>query len=77
MGWLALVVLAVVCVGGYAWFEAGWLRTRVLDVELPDLPTELDGLRIGHLSDLPGDQRGGARGRLGRGAGARSRRDHG
>ena len=36
----------------YGWFEAGWLRTRVLDVSLPGLPDELDGLRIGHLSDF-------------------------
>lgn len=52
-----LVVLLVV--GGaalaclvYGWFEAGWLRTRVLEVELPGLDDELDGLRIGHLSDF-------------------------
>ena len=36
----------------YGWFEAGWLRTRVLEVPLPRLPTELDGLRIAHLSDF-------------------------
>jgi uncharacterized protein len=46
--------------GGYAgaaglawgWFEAGWVRLRVLDVAVPGLPTELDGLRIVHLSDF-------------------------
>jgi hypothetical protein len=36
----------------YGWFEAGWLRTRVLPVTLERLPPELDGLRIAHLSDL-------------------------
>jgi predicted MPP superfamily phosphohydrolase len=51
-----LVVLIVACgaaaVTLYGWFEAGWLRTRVLEVTLPDLPPPLDGLRIGHLSDF-------------------------
>ena len=37
---------------GYGWFEAGWLRTRVRELELPRLPAELDGLRIAHLSDF-------------------------
>jgi predicted MPP superfamily phosphohydrolase len=46
---LAVVGLGV---GVYAWVEAGWLRTRVLDVVVPGLPVELDGLRIGHLSDF-------------------------
>jgi predicted MPP superfamily phosphohydrolase len=36
----------------YAWFEAGWLRKRVLDVEIAGLPVELEGLRIAHLSDF-------------------------
>jgi uncharacterized protein len=36
----------------YGWFEAGWLRTRVLEVEVDGLPAELDGLRIAHLSDF-------------------------
>jgi len=36
----------------YGWFEAGWLRTRVLEVELQGLDPELDGLRIAHLSDF-------------------------
>ena len=33
-------------------FEAGWVRLQVLDLPLPGLPPELDGLRIAHLSDL-------------------------
>ncbi len=36
----------------YGWFEAGWLRTRVLELPLAGLPAELDGLRIAHLSDF-------------------------
>lgn len=36
----------------YGWFEAGWLRTRVLDVHLTGLPEKLEGLRIAHLSDF-------------------------
>jgi len=37
---------------GWGWFEAGWVRLRELEVELPGLPPELDGLRIDHLSDF-------------------------
>lgn len=37
---------------GWGLFEAGWVRYRVLDVQLPGLPPELDGLRIAHLSDF-------------------------
>ena len=36
----------------YGWFEAGWLRTRVLELQVAELPPELDGLRIAHLSDF-------------------------
>jgi predicted MPP superfamily phosphohydrolase len=46
-----VVCLAVACVV-YGWFEAGWLRTRVLDVEIEGLSFGLDGLRIAHLSDF-------------------------
>ena len=45
-----LVIVLVALVWG--WFEAGWLRRRVIEVELEGLPRELDGLRIAHLSDL-------------------------
>lgn len=46
-------VLAV-CIGllSYGWWEAGWLRRRVLDVEIRGLDPALDGLRIAHLSDF-------------------------
>jgi len=37
---------------GWGLLEAGWVRLRELDVPLPGLPLELDGLRIAHLSDL-------------------------
>jgi predicted MPP superfamily phosphohydrolase len=36
----------------YGLIEAGWLRTRVLEVEIEGLPQEVDGLRIAHLSDF-------------------------
>ena len=36
----------------YGWFEAGWLRTRVLELPVSGLPPALDGLRIAHLSDF-------------------------
>jgi predicted MPP superfamily phosphohydrolase len=66
--WPAVGALAVVAVAllAYGWFEAGWLRTRVIEVELPGLPPELDGLRIAHLSDSH-------LGAIGRGGGASRR----
>jgi predicted MPP superfamily phosphohydrolase len=36
----------------YGWFEAGWLRRRVLEVEISGLPPALEGIRIAHLSDF-------------------------
>ena len=36
----------------YAWVEAGWLRTRTLEVPLAGLPEALDGVRVAHLSDF-------------------------
>jgi uncharacterized protein len=49
--WLG-VGLAAVLVLAYGWFEAGWLRTRVLELPLRGLPPDLDGLRVAHLSDF-------------------------
>jgi predicted MPP superfamily phosphohydrolase len=51
--WL-LVGMAGLAAGALAWgwFEAGWVRFRVLEVGVDGLPAELDGLRIAHLSDL-------------------------
>jgi predicted MPP superfamily phosphohydrolase len=46
------LVVAGVVLAAYGWFEAGWLRTRMLEVEVPGLPAALDGLRIAHLSDF-------------------------
>ena len=37
---------------GWGLLEAGWVRLRELELELPGLPPELDGLRIAHLSDF-------------------------
>ena len=36
----------------WGWFEAGWVRLRTVHVPLWQLPEELDGLRIAHLSDF-------------------------
>ncbi len=36
----------------YGAFEAGWVRLRTLDLPVDGLPSELDGLRIAHLSDF-------------------------
>jgi uncharacterized protein len=37
---------------GWGLIEAGWVRLRELELEVPGLPPELDGLRIAHLSDF-------------------------
>jgi len=37
---------------GWGWFEAGWVRLRELELEVPGLPPELDGQRVAHLSDF-------------------------
>ncbi len=53
MLWVLLVLaIAALAAMAWAWFEAGWLRKRVLDVQLDGVPAELDGLRIAHLSDF-------------------------
>jgi predicted MPP superfamily phosphohydrolase len=49
---LAALLLAALGLLIYGLFEAGWLRTRVLEVEIAGLPEPLDGLRIAHLSDF-------------------------
>jgi predicted MPP superfamily phosphohydrolase len=53
---LRLVLGGVAAAAGaglaWGWFEAGWLRTRVVELPLERLPAELDGMRIAHLSDL-------------------------
>ena len=36
----------------WGWYEAGWVRLRVLDVTVPGLAPELDGVRVAHLSDF-------------------------
>jgi predicted MPP superfamily phosphohydrolase len=49
---LAAAGVAVLGLLAWGWFEAGWVRKRVLEVEVAGLPPELDGLRIAHLSDF-------------------------
>jgi uncharacterized protein len=46
------VLVAAAALAAWAWFEAGWLRRRIVEVELAGVPAELEGLRIAHLSDL-------------------------
>ena len=43
---------AAAATAGWGWFEAGWVRLRELELAVPGLPPELDGLRIVHLSDF-------------------------
>lgn len=51
--WVLLVVAAsAVVVAGWGWFEAGWVRKRVVEVELAGVLPALDGLRVAHLSDF-------------------------
>jgi predicted MPP superfamily phosphohydrolase len=53
MLWVLLfLAIAASAAMAWGWYEAGWLRTRVLEVALPGVPEELDGLRIAHLSDF-------------------------
>jgi predicted MPP superfamily phosphohydrolase len=50
--WIALFFLLLALLLAWGIFEAGWLRTRVLEVEIVGLPASLDGLRVAHLSDF-------------------------
>jgi hypothetical protein len=50
LGLVALALLAAPVVWG--WFEAGWVRLRVLPCPVAGLPAELEGLRVAHLSDF-------------------------
>jgi uncharacterized protein len=43
---------AIAAALAWGWYEAGWVRLRTLDVPVPDLPAELEGVRIAHLSDF-------------------------
>src|ERR671910_1195345 len=60
--WLAALGGAAAVGLAWGWFEAGWVRLRSVDVPIWQLPEELDGLRIAHLSDFHlGVPSGGAR----------------
>ncbi|HLE98835.1 MAG TPA: hypothetical protein VI540_02975, partial [Gaiellaceae bacterium] len=53
LAWLLLGgALLLVAALAWGWFEAGWLRRRIVEVELEGVPAELDGIRIAHLSDF-------------------------
>jgi predicted MPP superfamily phosphohydrolase len=43
---------AAAAAAAWGWFEGGWVRLRRLELGVPRLPPELDGLRIAHLSDF-------------------------
>jgi uncharacterized protein len=49
-----LVAVAVVAAAGLAWalFEAQWVELLERDAPVPDLPAELDGFRLLHISDF-------------------------
>jgi uncharacterized protein len=53
---VSVALLVVICIAfaaaAYGWVEAGWLRRRVLEVPIRDLPETFDGVRIVHLSDF-------------------------
>ena len=57
---LWLVILAVAVLAGIQWFrwQCWGVETNITQVELSGLPTEFDGLRIAHLSDLHGHEYG-------------------
>jgi predicted MPP superfamily phosphohydrolase len=46
------VVGAGALLAGWGLFEASWVRRRALELVVPGLPPELDGIRIAHLSDF-------------------------
>jgi predicted MPP superfamily phosphohydrolase len=45
------VTLAAGGLAAWGLYEAQWVERRLVELPLPGLPPELDGLRIGHLSD--------------------------
>lgn len=46
--------LGLASAAALAWgiFEAGWVRLETIEVQLPGLPKQLEGLRIAHLGDF-------------------------
>lgn len=51
--WVSGSLAAIAAAGlAWSWFEAGWLRTRTVELPLEQLPDALDGLRVVHLSDF-------------------------
>jgi len=50
--WIGALATVAAVLLAWGWFEAGWLRRRIVEIELDGLSPELDGLRIAHLSDF-------------------------
>jgi predicted MPP superfamily phosphohydrolase len=50
LGYRAGALLGALAAWGL--FEASWVRLRTLELDVPQLPAELDGVRIVHLSDF-------------------------
>ncbi len=81
--WIAVVVGAIAAAGlAWGWFEAGWVRLRTLDVEVPGLPAELDrradrpSLRLSPGPAVARDAGGGASRGVDEGARPRARVRH-
>jgi uncharacterized protein len=51
-GFLTVIAALSVATLGWGWFEAGWLRCRVVEIVVVGLPSALEGVRIAHLSDF-------------------------
>ena len=49
---LAVMVVAILAAGGWAWRQAGRIRVEEITVEVPHLPAGADSLRIAEIADL-------------------------
>jgi uncharacterized protein len=46
------LLVPAAALAAWSWFEGGWVRLRTLEVTVRGLPSDLDGLRVAHLSDF-------------------------